>query len=297
MGKELAQAFPAAKQRFEEADRLLGFALSRLCWEGPAESLTRTGHCQPALYVTSLAALAALQSLVTCHLSPVTPAAAAGLSLGEYTALAAAGALTFEEGLRLVRLRGEAMEEAAAASPGAMASILGLPLDRLEALCAETGAEVANLNSPDQVVISGRPEQVKAASELAKAQGAKRVVVLEVGGAFHSRLMQPAANRLKQALESVSIRPPALPVMSNVTAEAHPAGPQSRALLVEQLTKPVRWEASVRTLLSMGIRRFLEVGPGSVLKGLLRRIEPEAEVLLVGTAEQVRQAAETLGGA
>lgn len=299
MGKELAETFPAAKARFEEADRILGFSISRLSWEGPAEALTRTEHCQPALYVTSLAALAALRSVMASRAqrgeaNSCEPVAAAGLSLGEYTALAAAGALSFEEGLRLVWLRGRAMEEASAAQPGTMASVLGLSLEQLEEICARTGAQIANINSPDQVVISGSPEKVKAASELAKQRGAKRTVNLEVGGAFHSRLMQPAADRLKVALQSVGIRPASLPVISNVTGAPHADAAQTARLLVEQLTQPVRWEACVRTLLQMRIRSFLEVGPGTVLKGLMRKIEPSAQVLSVGIPDEVRAAAQAL---
>ncbi len=300
MGKDLAQDFPAARARFEEADRILQTSFSRLIWEGPAETLTRTENCQLALYVTSMAALAALQSELASKASKgvrhfLTPGAAAGLSLGEYTALAAAGAVSYEEGLRLVRLRGQAMEEAARRLPGTMASILGLDLEILEPICAEAGAQVANINAPGQIVISGSPETVKAASGKAQERGAKRVVPLEVAGAFHSRLMEPAAARLKQALETVSIRPAACPVLSNVTGSFHGEPDQIRSLLVDQLTRPVRWDGCVRTMADQGIRTFLEVGPGTVLKGLVRRIAPEAQVFSVGTVQQVREVAAQWG--
>ena len=288
MGKDLAKEFLPSKALFEEADQLLGFALSTLCWEGPQELLTRTENCQPALYVTSLAAFAAFQSAICNLKSEMTGVAAAGLSLGEYTALVAAGALSFQDGLRLVRFRGQAMEEASRKSPGRMASVLGLGLEVLEAVCQETGAQVANVNCPGQLVISGLPESIQAASERAMEKGAKRVVTLEVGGAFHSRLMEPAGAELKKALESVEVSEPRIPVISNVTGSAYTRSSQIRTLLVEQLTRPVLWEACMRTLLSDGIRTFLEVGPGTVLKGLLRRIDPEATVLSVGTADQVR---------
>jgi [acyl-carrier-protein] S-malonyltransferase len=281
MGKDLAEEFPPSKALFEEADQLLGFALSALCWEGPQELLTRTENCQPALYVTSLAAFAALES-------SMKPAAAAGLSLGEYTALVAAGALSFQDGLRLVRLRGQAMEEASRISPGTMASVLGLELEVLEAVCRQTGAQVANVNCPGQIVISGEAKAVQAASEKAKERGATRVVPLEVGGAFHSRLMEPAGAELKKALESVEVSEPRIPVVSNVTGSTYTHSNQILSLLVEQLTRPVLWEACMRTLLADGIRTFLEVGPGTVLKGLLRRIDPEATVLSVGSSDQVR---------
>ncbi|MBI3332672.1 MAG: ACP S-malonyltransferase [Candidatus Omnitrophica bacterium] len=291
MGKDLAGAFPESRRIFEQADSILGFSLSRICFEGPLGELTRTEICQPALYAASMAALAALDSEFRTRNSPFNPAAAAGLSLGEYTALAAGGALSFEEGLRLVQLRGQAMEEAARLSPGTMASVLGMELEVLEPICGQSGAQVANINAPGQIVISGSPEAVQAASAKAKEQGAKRVVPLEVGGAFHSRLMEPAAGRLEGALQRVQIDPPRFPVMSNVTGLPHSAPDQIRRLLVEQLTRPVRWEACVRALLEMGIRAFLEVGPGTVLKGLCRRIAPEAVVFSVGSAAEVREAA------
>lgn len=298
MGKDLAEQFPAAKKRFEEADALLGFPLSRLCWEGPADELTRTENCQPALYVTSMAALAALEQegagpfwgkKVPGRIPQ--PAAAAGLSLGEYSALAAAGAFSFADGLKLVRLRGQAMEDASRKAPGAMASILGMEEGPLQEICAAAGAQVANLNSPGQIVISGLSEQVQAAMRKAKEKGAKRAIPLEVGGAFHSRLMEPAAERLKAALASVEVKAPHYPVLSNVTGQAHGDPASIRELLVRQLTQPVRWEACVRSLLGQGVRFFLEVGTGTVLKGLLRKIDPEAQVQSAGTAEEVRQAA------
>ncbi len=294
MGRDLAEQFPAARRRFDEADSLLGCPLSRLCWEGPAEELTRTEHCQPALYVTSLAALAALETILASEEISLEPAAGAGLSMGEYTALAAAGALSFTDGLRLVRLRGQAMEEASRRAPGAMASVLGMEEGPLEEICAATGAQVANLNSPGQIVISGSPEQVQAAIGKAKERGAKRVIELQVGGAFHSRLMEPAAERLRSALASVKVQAPRHPVLSNVTGEPHGDPVSIRDLLVQQLTRPVRWEQCVRRMLAEGIRSFAEVGPGAVLKGLLRKIEPAAQVLSAGTAEEVRQAAANL---
>ena len=291
MGKDLADAFPGAKALFQKADDLLGFSLSKIIWEGPPESLTRTEYCQPALYAVSLAALAALGSELEGRGLKLTPAAAAGLSLGEYTALVAAGALSFEDGLRLVSLRGQAMEEAARLSPGTMASVLGLELELLESICAQTGAQVANINAPGQIVISGSPETVQAASEKAKEKGSKRVVPLEVGGAFHSRLMEPAGLKLKKALESVDVQMPRFAALSNVTGSYYTSSGEVRILLVEQLTRPVQWEQCVRTMVQAGIQTFLEVGPGMVLKGLCRKIDPQLQVLSVGTAESVRAAA------
>ena len=288
MGKELAEAFPAAKARFEEADSILGYSISKLCWEGPAEELTRTEHCQPALYVTSMAALAVLEPQL-----PEKPAAAAGLSLGEYTALAAAGALSFADGLKLVRLRGQAMEDAARAQAGTMASVLGLELEPLQAVCAETGAQVANLNSPGQIVISGSVESVAAASAKAKEKGAKRVIPLEVGGAFHSRLMEPAAVRLEQALRSVTVSQPRYPVASNVTGVYHTGPEEIRKLLVRQLTEPVQWIACVQAMAKAGIKSYIEAGSGTVLKGLVRKIDAEATVHSAGIPDEIRQLALT----
>ena len=307
MGKDLAENFPNAKRLFQQADDLLGFPLSKICFEGPLERLTQTDICQPALFVTSLAALAALDSVINAgtisgsagfgpnlalpEMVPAVPAAAAGLSLGEYTALAAAGAFSFEDGLRLVRLRGQAMEEASRLSPGAMASVLGLEMEVLEPICVEAGAEVANINAPGQIVISGTPAAVEAASAKAKEKGSKRVIPLEVGGAFHSRLMEPAAARLKKALEEMPLRPLKLPVASNVTGSCYSGPDQVSRLLVEQLTRPVQWVGCVRALVGEGVQTFLEVGPGTVLKGLCRKIQPEAQVYSVGTADQVRELA------
>ncbi len=288
MAKDLADAFPEAKAVFQEADSILNYPLSRICWEGPQEALVRTEHCQPALYVSSLAAWAALDA--AAGKGQLQPAAGAGLSLGEYTALAAAGAYSFADGLKLVRLRGRAMEEAAKMTAGTMASVMGLELDLLETICTEAGAQVANINAPGQIVISGTPTAVAAASEKAKEKGAKRVVPLEVSGAFHSRLMEPASVKLQQALSSVPLQPLRYAVLSNMTGTVYPNAEAARTLLAQQLTQPVRWESCVRVLAGMGIRRFLEVGPGTVLKGLCRRIDPEAEVFSVGTADQVQEA-------
>lgn len=294
MGREAAEAFAPARERFEAADRVLKNSLSRFCWEGPAETLTRTQHCQPALYVTSSAILAALESLLKERGQPLEPAAAAGLSLGEYTALAAAGAYSFEDGLKLVALRGRAMEEAAQVTPGAMASVMGLAAEALEPVCAETGAQIANLNAPGQVVLSGSAESVEAACALAQERGAKRAVPLNVGGAFHSRLMEPAAERLEAALARTAVQAPRFPVMSNVTGAPHERPETVRTLLAQQLTRPVLWEACVRSMRERGIETFLEVGSGSVLKGLLRKIDPRARVVSVGSAEEVRAAVDEI---
>jgi len=285
MGRDLYDESPAAREVYTRANRLLGFNVAQRCFEGPDEELTRTEICQPAIFTTSIAALEAARPLLCDRW---VPKAAAGLSLGEYTALVAAGALSFEDGLKLVWARGQFMEEAARQQPGTMAGVMGLAVSKVEAICRMAGAEIANVNAPEQIVISGPKAAVDQAAVLARAQGAKRVVTLTVSGAFHSALMQPAAAKLAAVLASTPIHPPRLPVVSNVTAQPHGAPATIRAQLTAQLTSPVRWEESMRDLLGLGIRTFVEFGPGTVLKGLLRRIEPAAEVLTVQTARDVQ---------
>jgi len=286
MGRDLYDEIPAVRDLYERANTLLGFNLAARCFEGPAEELTRTEIAQPAILVTSLAVLEAARARLQDRW---VPKAMAGLSLGEYTALVAAGALTVEDGIKLVWARGQFMEEAARREPGTMASILGLGVEAVQEICRKTGAELANLNSPDQVVISGRKTAVTEAAALAKAAGAKRAIELSVSGAFHSALMQPAAESLKTVLEATPVRPPSVLVVSNVTARPHPPTPDTiRADLARQVTSPVRWEESMRALLGLGIRTFIELGPGTVLKGLMRRIEPEAEVLSVQSVKDLQ---------
>lgn len=285
MGRELAEEFPAAREIYDRANTLLGFNLSKICFEGPPEELTRTEVCQPALLTTSIAAFEAARPFLQ---DQWVVKAAAGLSLGEYTALVAAGALSFEDGLKLVWARGQFMEEAARQRPGTMASVVGLSTPVLEEMCREAGAEIANLNAPEQTVISGTKEAVARAATLAKTQGAKRVIELTVSGAFHSALMQPAAAKLAAVLESTTIHPPRTLVISNVTAQPEESPDLIRRQLAQQLTSSVRWEESMRYLLGLGLRTFVEIGPGTVLKGLLRRIEPEAQVVNIQTAQDIR---------
>lgn len=289
MGRALYDEFPAAREVFARANTILGFNLARVCFDGPQEELTRTEIAQPAILVTSLAVLEAARPVLQDRW---VPKAAAGLSLGEYTALVAAGSLTFEEGLKLVWARGQFMEEAAKQAPGTMASIIGLRADVLQEVCQATGAQLANLNSPDQLVISGPAPAVAEAVAQAKAKGAKRAILLAVSGAFHSRLMQPASAKLATVLNATPVRPPAFPVISNVTATPHRTPEEIRAGLAQQLVAPVRWEDSVRALLGLGLRTFVEVGPGTVLKGLMKRIEPAAEVVTLQTADDIRALAD-----
>jgi len=275
MGKAIAEKFEKSRSLFEEADRLLGYSLSQLCFQGPEETLTQTLYAQPALFVTSLALLTILQE----KRPDLKPDFVAGLSLGEFTALVAAGSLSFQEGLRLVQLRAESMEKAARESEGSMASVVGLNQNDCETLAKESGAELANLNAPDQFVLSGRKTAVEKAAQLAEDRGAKRVIHLKVGGAFHSSLMEPARKRLEEALRKVTLRSPRCLFAPNVSAKGESNPENIRSLLAEQLTHPVRWIETMTYAREQGIRRFIEIGSGRVLKGLAKRIDPSLEVL------------------
>lgn len=275
MGRQAAEMFPAAHRLYQRASEVLGYDLARLCFEGPTEELDSTVISQPALFVTSLAAIEQLrdkapEAVLSCE-------ATAGLSLGEYTALVFAGAMEFEDGLRLVAIRGEAMQEAADATPSGMVSILGLDQAKVEKLCDEArGGEtlrIANLLCPGNIVISGTNAACERAAERAAAAGAMKAVPLAVAGAFHTPIMASAVERLREALAETRIVKPAIPVFSNVDAQPHSNPDEIRSLLVQQIVSPVRWEESMRRLLDEGYDQFYEVGPGRVLRGLLKRIE------------------------
>ncbi len=283
MGKEIASTFPAAGRVFEQADDILESELSQLCFEGPGEDLTRTDKAQPAIYVCSMAVLAALEESMGEALQPTM---AGGLSLGEYTALAVTGALSFEEGLRLVALRGRAMQEASDALPSGMTSVLGLDRKVAEELCAtvahETGKiiQVANLNSPGQIVVSGENEALDLFESRAPESGARRAVRLDVAGAFHSEVMRPASDALGEALESATFREPSCPIWQNATALPSSDPSTLKENLASQLTSAVLWEDSFRGMASeSGDETFLEPAPGRVLAGLARRIAPETTVI------------------
>lgn len=286
MGRELAQVFPAARETFQEADDLLDFHLSRLCWEGPEDELTLTRNAQPALLVHSVAVLRVLDG------GAGTPILAAGHSLGEFSAHVAAGTLSFSDGLRAVRLRGSLMAATGAERAGGMAAVLGLEDAEVERICREISTEgevvvPANYNAPGQVVISGDVAAVERAVEPLKEAGARRVLPLKVSGAFHSPLMRPAAEGLREGLLGLDFSPPVFPVVSNVTARPVSEGPEARELLLEQLTAPVRWTACIATMLEAGVERFLELGTGSVLTGLNRRNAPETVSLSLGTPAEL----------
>jgi [acyl-carrier-protein] S-malonyltransferase len=285
MGKALSDAFPSARRVFEEADEALGFPLSRLCFEGPDEQLKLTENTQPALLTVSTAALAVLTE------RGIQPDYVAGHSLGEYSALVAAGSLRFADAVRLVRNRGRYMQEAVPAGVGAMAAILKLPEGKLEAILAEAAqgevVSAANLNSPDQVVIAGNAGAVDRAIPLAKAAGARRAVLLPVSAPFHCALMKPAQERLRADLDATEFRDLTTPLVNNWQAREIRTGAEAREGLYQQVPNPVRWVESIRYLAGCGIDRFIEVGAGSVLTGLLRGIDPALNGSAVGTPEDL----------
>lgn len=290
MGRDLAGYSPAAQARFEQANALLGYDLARLCFEGPEAELTRTEHAQPGIYLVGWVAFELLQATVP----GLEFHATAGLSLGEFTALAAAGALRFEDGLRLVHARGRFMQEACEVARGGMAAILGLEEGPTREVCAEAGVELANFNCPGQLVISGPADRLAVACDLARARGARRAVPLPVAGAYHSRLMAPAQAPLAAALAAVPVAPPRVPVVANVTARPH-GGPEAiRDSLVRQVTAPVLWEPSMRWLLAEGFTRFIELGPGTTLSGFLKRIDKTVQVLNVADVPSLEATARVL---
>jgi len=287
MGQALADAHSVAARTFQEADDALQTSLTRIMWEGPEEELVQTKNAQPAILVHSVAVLRTLGEAVT-------PILAAGHSLGEFSAHVAAGTLTFSDALQAVRLRGELMFEAGRRRPGTMAAVLGMADDQVREVCSRVSREgavvvTANLNSQGQVVVSGDVAAVEEAMEALREAGARRVVPLNVSGAFHSPLMAPAQGGLRQALESVKFDRPRFPVVSNVTAAPEDDGDRARELLVDQLTSPVRWAESVDTMVREGVERFLELGPGSVLTGLNRRNARGVPSHALGTAEDLAE--------
>lgn len=290
MGRDLADAFPTAAKLMASANEILGYDLRAVCFDGPESELTRTGHAQPGIYLVGHIALQLLKERVP-HLQFH---ATAGLSLGEFTALAAAGVFSFEDGLRVVRQRGLFMEEACAETQGGMAAIIGLDEDSTQAVCAESGVELANLNCPGQIVISGPADKLAAACDLAKARGAKRALPLPVAGAYHSRLMAPAQPKLRSALDSIPLHLPSLPVISNVTARPHGTAGEIHSRLIEQVCAPVRWEASIRHLLDLGFTRFIELGPGATLTGFMKRIDKNAKAFNISDVPTLNAAVDIL---
>ncbi len=294
MGKDLAAHYPVAAQLFARADGLLGWSLSQLAFEGPEEELTKTVHCQPALFVHGLAALAALQEEMGIGFQPV---AAAGLSLGEFTAHAAAGTFDFETGLSLVAQRARFMQEACDNTQGAMAAMIGAEENTVRDLAAETDVDVANLNSPGQVVISGESAKVALAVSLAKEHGIRRATMLNVAGAYHSRLMDSAYLKLGEVLARTELHTPAFTVVCNVDAQPVSKPEAIRDSLREQVTGTVRWTETMEWLIDHGgVEQFIEFGPGGVLAGLLNRTRKGTPILSVSDAASVQAAAAALRG-
>ena len=290
MGKDLAATFPAAKAWFDRANAALGYDLSAVCFNGPDAELTKTENAQPGIFLVSWVCFELLKERVPGLKFEAT----AGLSLGEFTALTAAGAMSFEDGLRVVRQRGRFMQEACDVTKGGMAAVIGLDEGPTREVCAEAGVVLANLNCPGQLVISGESEKILQAVDLAKAKGAKRAIPLPVAGAYHSPLMASAQPKLQAELLKAKLAPPAVPVVSNVNAQPHETSDSISARLVEQVTSSVRWEESMRYLLAQGFTRFIELGPGTALSGFMKRINKEAQMLNVADVGSLEATVTTL---
>ena len=290
MGKDLADQFPIAKSWFDRANSALGYDLTSICFNGPEAELTKTENAQPGIFLVSWVAFELLKERVPS----ISFQATAGLSLGEFTALTAAGAMSFEDGLRVVRQRGRFMQEACDVTKGGMAAIIGLDEAPTREVCAEAGVVLANLNCPGQLVISGEAERINKACELAKAKGAKRALPLTVAGAYHSPLMASAQSKLQSELAALKLSTPAVPVISNVTAQPHADAAAISQRLVEQVTASVRWEESMRYLLAQGYTRFIELGPGTALSGFMKRIDKTAQMLNVADAASLEATVKAL---
>jgi [acyl-carrier-protein] S-malonyltransferase len=293
MGRDLVEQFSGAADLFRKTDEILGRNLSEIAWSGPIEELTKTSNCQPALYVHGLACLAALRALT----GDFAITGAAGLSLGEMTAHAAAGTFDFATGLRLVQRRGELMDEACAATSGAMAAMIGADENAVRGLAADADVDVANINAPGQIVISGERAKVEVAIGMAKEHGIRRAMLLNVAGAYHSRLMEIAYRKLGEALVDLSITTPRFVVISNVTGQEVKTPDEIRRALQDQVTGTVRWLDCMERLVDLGCDFFIELGPGGVLAGLLQRTRKGVDVISVSDAESVQKCAERIVGA
>jgi len=314
MGKDLAEQYPECKALFDKADEVLGYKLSKICFEGPVEELTKTSHCQPAIFVVSKACILALLREVGG--TGLEFKGTAGLSLGEWTALHMAEVLTFEDTVRVLAARGRFMQEACEERAGGMVSVIGLPVEKLREICTATGAEIANLNSKEQTVLSGPKEAIAAASKMAGEAGAKKTVALNVAGAYHSSLMSSAAKKLEAMLESVQFKSPAMPVIANVTGLPHGlpqpeevkkalssrtaqlshGSPEDvKRTMVKQVTSPVQWLSSIEWFRNSGVTDYIEFGPGRVLSGLISRIHKEATLSNVQDVASLKQTAEAIG--
>ncbi len=290
MGLDLYNSHPPAKEVFDEADASLGFALSRLCFEGPDEELTKTHNVQPAILAVSIACLRASQA-ARCGSLPL-PAFVAGHSLGEYTALVAAGALGLADAVLLVRERGRLMYEAGLRNPGSMLAIIGLDEETVKDICLQSGTEISNVNCPGQIVISGAVQALAEANKLAKTRGARALILLKVSGSFHSALMEPVIAEFGRIVSDVRFRPPGIPVISNVNARPLTDADSIRKELVKQLRNCIQWQGSVEYMMHSGVTTFYEIGPGRVLSGLVRRINSELQVFNISGSEDIAQLAD-----
>ena len=287
MGRDLYQNFDSAKAIFDQADGVLGFSLSKLCFDGPEDELLQTINAQPAIVTVSFACLEATRSVGAGNGLP--PASfVAGHSLGEYTALAAAKVLNFATTVYLARERGRLMHEAGQIIPGGMAAIIGLDESLLTEVCAETGTRIANINCPGQIVISGAEENLIKAMDLAKARGAYRVIRLQVSGAFHTPLMQPAVDGMAEIMSSITFRQPIIPIIGNTTAQPLTTAESVKEELLRQLCNCVQWQRSIEYMVSDGVSTFIELGPGRVLAGLIKRIDKNVKILNIGDADTIR---------
>jgi [acyl-carrier-protein] S-malonyltransferase len=290
MGKDLAEKFPSAKIWFDRANTALGYDLASICFNGPVAELTKTENAQPGIFLVSWIAFQLLKEQAPSLKFDAT----AGLSLGEFTALTAAGAMSFEDGLRVVRQRGRFMQEACEATRGGMAAVIGLDEAPTREVCTKAGVTLANLNCPGQIVISGEADKITKAIELAKAKGARRAIALPVAGAYHSPLMSGAQPKLQAELAKVKLSPPVVPVISNVTGQAHGVAADISTRLVEQVTSSVLWEKSMRYLLAQSFTRFIELGPGTALSGFMKRIDKNVQRLNVADVASLEVTVKTL---
>ena len=287
MGADLYANYSSARAVFDEADKALGFPLTRLCFEGPEEELTQTINVQPAVLTVSIACLKAALEVSGNRLPP--PAFVAGHSLGEYTALVVAGVLSLSDAVLLVRERGRLMHEAGRRKPGGMLAVIGLDEEATREICLSAGTEVSNINSPGQIVISGAEEDLAEARRLAETKGARRVIPLKVSGAFHSLLMEPAVEGLRAAISGFTFQKPSIPVVANVTAEILTEAKPIKDELVDQVLSCVQWQRSVENMIAEGVTTFFEIGPGQVLAGLIKRISPGAQVFSISNVDTIRQ--------
>jgi [acyl-carrier-protein] S-malonyltransferase len=289
MGLDLYNSYPSAKEVFDEADASLGFSLSRLCFEGPNEELTKTHNVQPAVLVVSIACLKAFEEAAIANFP--SPTFVAGHSLGEYTALIAAGVLSLADAVLLVRERGRLMYEAGLKNPGGMLAVIGLDEETVKDICFQSRTEISNINCPGQIVISGAAQALAEANKLAKIRGARALIPLRVSGAFHSALMEPVIAEFSKVVSSFTFHPPVIPVISNVTTRPLADIDSIKKELVKQLRNCIQWQGSVEYMMHSGVTTFYEIGPGKVLSGLIRRINPELQIFNISGIEDIAQLA------